>query len=155
MSKQLGSGDATRRVQQSSHFCHRPPPGTLATPAVHPIRHVYRRDCSLVRYSSCSSTRLANIARSSATAANGSQPAPISSPANKGKGKQVHDDVMDDDEEDDEEEEEEDEDEDMAEVRIALIFFLDASSWPASHASAYVGLGTDFYARLTRLARTG
>ena len=62
---------------------------------------------------------------------------------------------MDDDEEDDEEEEEEDEDEDMAEVRIALIFFLDASSWPASHASAYVGLGTDFYARLTRLARTG
>lgn len=62
---------------------------------------------------------------------------------------------MDDDEEDDEEEEEEDEDEDMAEVCIALIFFLDASSWPASHASAYVGLGTDFYARLTRLARTG
>ncbi|RDX42733.1 hypothetical protein OH76DRAFT_1410902 [Lentinus brumalis] len=53
----------------------------------------------------------------SATTGNASQPAPASSPANKGKGKQVRDDVMDEDEDDDEdeEEEEEDEDEEMAE----------------------------------------
>ncbi|KAI0709548.1 hypothetical protein C8T65DRAFT_649073 [Cerioporus squamosus] len=52
----------------------------------------------------------------SGATANGGQPAPISSPANKGKGKQVPDAVMDDDEDDDdEEEEEEDEDEEMAE----------------------------------------
>ncbi|KAM5534580.1 hypothetical protein V8D89_011784 [Ganoderma adspersum] len=52
----------------------------------------------------------------SASAANGSHPAPTSLPTDKGKGKLVRDDVMDEDEEDDEEEEEEeDEDEEMAE----------------------------------------
>ncbi|RPD57512.1 hypothetical protein L226DRAFT_532035 [Lentinus tigrinus ALCF2SS1-7] len=53
---------------------------------------------------------------SAAATANGNQLAPTSSPAGKGKGKQVHDDVMDEDEEEEEEdEEEEDEDEEMAE----------------------------------------
>ncbi|KAI0779474.1 hypothetical protein C8Q74DRAFT_1367363 [Fomes fomentarius] len=52
----------------------------------------------------------------SAATANGSQTAPTVPLADKGKGKQVQDDVMDEDDEDDEEEEEEeDEDEEMAE----------------------------------------
>ncbi|KAI0745876.1 hypothetical protein C8Q76DRAFT_790198 [Earliella scabrosa] len=52
----------------------------------------------------------------SAATGNGTQPAPMSPPTDKGKGKQVQDDVMDEDEEEEEEEEEEeDEDEEMAE----------------------------------------
>lgn len=52
----------------------------------------------------------------------GGQTAPTVPLADKGKGKQVQDDVMDEDDEDDEEEEEEeDEDEEMAEVSCLVV----------------------------------
>ena len=57
----------------------------------------------------------------------------MSPPTDKGKGKQVQDDVMDEDEEEeDEEEEEEDEDEEMAEVSFCSVFTRQAYSLWAS-----------------------
>ncbi len=65
----------------------------------------------------------------------GGQTAPTVPLADKGKGKQVQDDVMDEDDEDDEEEEEEeDEDEEMAEVScLVVIRRLGRCPCPSDH----------------------
>ena len=147
---------ASHQVFAAAHHLPLTPPFSLhASPLTPSYHHVYRRDRSYV------STRLPHVFTNRVlmhlfrTTANGGESAPVTSPANKGKGKMVQDAVMDDDDDDDEEEEEEeDEDEEMAEVSMnhPVSGAKDASD---THQTLLLRAFTDLRVTKTRPTRAG